>query len=545
MMRSKPSGQEPALRSGLALSLLVFVFTVCVPSFAVEAPRFVENDGRWALMVDGQPYLILGGQVHNSSAWPSELPAVWKSLAELHANTVEAPVYWEQVEPQEGKFTWDNVDAVVKGAREHNLRVVLLWFGTWKNGNMHYVPQWVKTDTKRFPRVLRADGEPIDVLSASSRSSLQADKAAFVALMRHLKALDGTEHTILMVQVENESGIVGSPRDFSAESNKEFAGQVPADMLAAAKKQPGTWSEVFRGDADELFQLYHQAHYLNEIATAGKAEFDIPLYMNVWLSYPPAELPERRLPVPGIQYPSGGAVQRWVGLWRVLAPSIQAIAPDIYGDDAGFVGDVLAAYHRPDNPLLVPEIAKTDNFARYDFLALGEGALGIAPFGIDPRGWNILGDGAATGHARNFALLAPMNREIAKLNFEGKLKTSMEEVGKAQQELDFGAWQATVSYGYPQYDGRRPPGTKDAHGVALVAQLGPNEFLVTGIDGSVSFHLPGKLPGMRMQILSAEEGVYNNGVWNLKRLWNGDETDRGLQFYAEDPAVVRIKLGQF
>jgi len=542
-MRSKPSGKEAALRSGLALGLLVF--TLCVPSFAVEAPRFVESDGRWALMVDGQPYLILGGQVHNSSAWPSELPAVWKSLAELHANTVEAPVYWEQVEPQEGKFNWDNVDAVVKGAREHNLHVVLLWFGTWKNGNMHYVPQWVKADPKRFARVIRGDGEPIDVLSASSRSNLQADKAAFVALMRHLKVVDGTEHTILMVQVENESGIIGSPRDFSAESNKEFAGQVPADMLAAAKKQPGTWSEVFRGDADELFQLYRQAHYLNEIATAGKAEFDIPLYMNVWLSYPPAELPERRLPVPGIQYPSGGAVQRWVGLWRVLAPSLQAIAPDIYGDDAGFVRDVLAAYHRPDNPLLVPEIAKTDNFARYDFLALGEGALGIAPFGIDPRGWNILGDSAATGHARNFALLAPMNREIAKLNFDGKLKTSMEEVGKAQQELDFGAWQATVSYGYPQYDGRRPPGTKDAHGVVLVAQLGPNEFLVTGIDASVSFHLPGKLPGMRMQILSAEEGVYNNGVWKPKRLWNGDETDRGLQFYAEDPAVVRIKLGQF
>jgi len=537
------SGKKAIL--GCAWALGLFVSTLCAVSFAAEAPHFAEKDGRWALLVEGQPYLILGGQVHNSSAWPSELPEVWKSLAELHANTVEAPVYWEQIEPQEGKFNWDNVDALVQGAREHNLHVVLLWFGTWKNGNMHYVPQWVKTDTKRFPRVIRADGEPIDVLSASARSTLQADKAAFVALMRHLKALDGNQHTILMVQVENESGIIGSPRDFSPESNKEFAGQVPPDMLAAAKKQPGTWSEVFRGDADEVFQLYHQAHYLNEIASAGESEFDIPLYMNVWLSYPPAELPERRLPIPGIQYPSGGAVQRWVGLWRALAPSIQAIAPDIYGDDAGFVRDVLAAYHRPDNPLLVPEIAKTDNFARYDFLALGEGALGIAPFGIDPRGWNILGDSAAKGHATNFALLAPMSREIAKLNFEGKLKTSMEEIGRAQQELDFGAWQATVSYGFPQYDGRRPPGNKDAHGAALIAQLGPNEFLVTGIDASVSFHLPGKLPGMRMQILSAEEGTYENGVWTPKRLWNGDETDRGLQFSGESPAVVRIQLGQF
>lgn len=532
-------------KKALPLVAALFFSLIPISLVAADAPRFVEKDGRWALMVDGKPFLILGGQVHNSSAWPSELPRVWKSLEELHANTVEAPAYWEQIEPQQGKFNWDNIDAVVKGAREHNLHVVILWFGTWKNGNMHYVPAWVKTDTKRFPRVIRADGEAIDVLSASSKSNLDADKAAFVALMKHLKTLDETEHSILMVQVENESGIIGSPRDFSPESNKEFAGQVPADMLAAARKPAGTWSEVFRGDADELFQLYHQAHYLNEIASAGKTEFDIPLYMNVWLSYPPAELPERRLTFPGVQYPSGGAVQRWVGLWRALAPSIQAIAPDIYGDDPGFVHDVLAAYHRPDNPLLVPEIAKTDSFARFDFEALGEGALGIAPFGVDPRGWNILGDSGAQGHARNFALLAPMDREIAQLNFEGKLKASMEETGKAQQELDFGIWQATVSYGFPQYDGRRPPGTSDAHGVALIAQLGNDEFLVTGIDASVSFHLLGRLPGMRMQVLSAEEGSYENGVWKPVRLWNGDETDRGLQFHRDDPVVIRIRVGKF
>jgi len=527
------------------VTLLLFVAVACLASNAADAPKFVEKDGRWALLVDGRPYLMLGGQVHNSSAWPSELPRVWTALAELHANTVEAPVYWEQIEPQPGRFSWDNVDLLVKGAREHHLHVVLLWFGTWKNGNMHYVPEWVKTDAERFPRVIRADGEPIDVLSASSRSNLEADKAAFTALMRHLKALDGDQHTVLLVQVENESGIIGSPRDFSAESNKEFAGQVPADMLAAAHKQPGTWREVFAGDADELFQLYHQARYLDQIAAAGKAEFDIPLYINVWLSYPPAELPDRQVPIAGIQYPSGGAVQRWVALWRALAPSVNAIAPDIYGDDGGFVRDVLAAYHRPDNPLLVPEIGKRDSFARYDFLALGEGAVGIAPFGVDPRGWNILGDAPAGAHARNFALLAPMVREIAALNFEGKLKTSIEEVGKAQQEMDFGSWQATISYGFPQQDGRRPPGTNDAHGVTLVAQLGQNEFLVTGVDVSVSFHLPGRLPGMRMQILAAEEGSYQDGIWKPVRLWNGDETDRGLQFHADDPAVVRVRLGRF
>ncbi len=180
------------------LLVLFFLASATFPlGFAVEAPKLVQKDGRWALLVDGRPYLILGGQIHNSSAWPSQLPQVWKSLAELHANTVEAPVYWEQMEAQPGQFNFANVDQLVKGAREHNLHLVLLWFGTWKNGNMHYVPEWVKTDTKRFPRVINANGEPIDVLSANSRANLEADKAAFVALMRHLKALDGDEHTVL------------------------------------------------------------------------------------------------------------------------------------------------------------------------------------------------------------------------------------------------------------------------------------------------------------------------------------------------------------
>lgn len=524
--------------------LLLLAFGLPASLLGAETPRLVQKDGRWALLVDGSPYLILGGQIHNSSAWPSELPQVWESLASLHANTIEAPVYWEQLEPQPGQFDFTNVDAIVNGAREHNLHVVLLWFGTWKNGNMHYTPVWIKTNPEKYPRVINAKGEPIDVLSANSRSNLEADKSAFSALMSHLKVLDGVDHTVLLVQVENESGIIGSVRDYSPKANSEFAGKVPADLLAIAHKDSGTWSQVFGADADEVFELYYQAHYLNEVASAGKAAFGIPLYMNVWLSYPPAELPERAALLPGIQYPSGGAVQKYVELWRKLAPSIDAIAPDIYSSDSQFVHDVIAAYNRPDNPLLIPEIGRTDSFAKYLFTALGDGCLGFAPFGVDKSGWNILGDQSGKAHARNFALLGPMDREIARLNFEGKLKTSVEEPGNPQQELDFGDWQATVSFGFPQYDGRRPPGTTDAHGVALVGQLGPDEFLVTGVDASIKFHVPGRLPGLRMQILSAEQGVYENGAWKMLRLWNGDETDRGLSFH-EEPQTVRIRLGRF
>ena len=529
------------LRCVVSLILLSSLLPVAK---AAEAPRLVQKDGRYALFVDGHPYLILGGQIHNSSGWPSELPQVWDSMAALHANTVEAPVYWEQIEAQQGHFDFSNVDQIIEGTRAHNLHVILLWFGTWKNGNNHYAPQWVKSDTERYPRMIRPDGQPIDVFSANSRNTLEADKAAFVALTRHLKQIDEEMHTILMIQVENESGGIGSVRDFSPESNREFAGSVPADLLTAAHKQPGTWSQVFGGDADEVFQAYHQAKYVNEIAAAGKAEFQIPFYINVWISYPPAELPQRQIAIPGIGYPSGGAVQKLVGLWRALAPSIDLIGPDIYSDDSGLYRDVVAAYHRPDNALWIPETGRSDSFAKFFFYALGDGAIGFSPFGVDQSGWNILGDEPWKAHANNFALIGPMDREIAQLEFDGKLKTSVEERGQATQEIDFGSWQATVAYGFPQGDGRRAPGTKDAHGSAVVAQIGPDEFLVTGIDASVTFHLPGKLPWIRSEILSAEQGVYENGVWKPLRLWNGDETDRGLCFH-QKPEIIHVRLGRF
>jgi hypothetical protein len=541
-MRISALFRASALSSLMAAALVVF--TALPQALAVEAPQLVQKDGRYALMVEGRPFLMLGGQIHNSSAWPSELPQVWQSMAALHANTVEAPVYWEQLEPQPGHFDFTNVDQIVEGARTHDMHVVILWFGTWKNGNMHYVPAWVKADPKRFSHTIRPDGEPIDVLSPNSRNTLEADKAAFTALMRHLKQIDGEKHTILMIQVENESGNIGSVRDNSPEANKEFAGAVPADLLAAAHKQPGTWSQVFRADADETFQVYYQAKYINEIAAAGKAEFAIPCYINVWVNYPAAALPQRQVDTPGLAYPSGGAVQKMVGLWRTLAPSIDMIGPDIYTNDSQVYRETMRSYHLPNNPLWIPETGRGDEFGKFFFSALGEGALGFSPFGVDDAGWNIQGDQHWKAHSSNFALIGPMSREIAQLEFDGKLKTAVEDPGQAAQELDFGGWQASVTYGFPQFDGRRAPGTKDAHGTALVAQLGPDEFLVTGFDASVIFHLPGKMPWIHSQFISAEQGTYENGVWKPLRLWNGDETDRGLCFY-QKPTVVRVKMGRF
>jgi len=191
-----------------------------------------------------------------------------------------------------------------------------------------------------------------------------------------------------------------------------------------------------------------------------------------------------------------------------MSPSIDMIGPDIYADDSPFYRETMRAYHRPDNPLWIPETGRSDSFGKFFFYALGDGAIGFSPFGVDHSGWNIFGDEPWKAHANNFALIGPMSREIAQLEFDGKLKTAVEEPGQTAVEVDFGAWHATVAFGFPQPDGRRAPGTKDAHGAALVAQLGPDEFLVTGFDASISFHLPGKLPWMRSQIISAEKGIY-------------------------------------
>jgi hypothetical protein len=347
-----------------------------------------------------------------------------------------------------------------------------------------------------------------------------------------------------MMQVENESGAIGTVRDFSPMAEEQFAGAVPAD-LKTDRKTSGTWRQVFGGQADEYFQAYYQARYVNAIVEAGKAEFPLPMYVNVWVEYPVHELPERRYAIPGQNYPSGGPVQKMVGFWKSNAPAIDMIGPDIYSDDPAFVADVIRTYHRPDNPLWIPEINFGDSFAKYFFSAIGNGAIGVSPFGADHEGWDIDGDAGPRRHAQNFELFAPAAREIAQLMADGKVKAAVEEKNATRQEIDFGDWQAQVSFGFPQHDGETPPGTKDAHGRVMVAQLGPDEFLVTGFDASVAFHVPGRLPGLRMQILSAQEGRFNDdGTWKPLRLWNGDEDDRGLNF-RQQPTWVKIRVGKF
>jgi beta-galactosidase GanA len=525
----------------LGLGAVVFVAASVglAQGVASPMPKMVEKDGRWALMVDGAPYLMLGVQVNNSSAWPGMLPEVWPAAEKLHANTVEMPVYWEQMEAVKGKYDFSVVDSLLAGAREHKLHLVLLWFGTWKNGSGHYEPEWVKRDMVTYPRVTGPKGEVRDTMSPFGAATMKADAAAFAALMRHLKIAD-PRHTVLMVQVENEINAYGSARDYAPEATKLFEGQVPAEFAAAMHVKAGTWTDAFGAEAENTFQAWSIARYVEQVAKAGKAENGIPLYLNHSLENPLATPREGRLAWPAM-------TDHVLDIWKATAPSIDLIAPDIYMSQYAQYEKVLDVYARKDNAMFVPESGNAAAYARYFFAALGHGAIGWSTFGLDltgyanaPLGAPVVDDKLIDLFALNNEIVGPMQREIARLNFDGKVQAVAEDPAVHSQTLEFGAWTATVAYGLRVF-GRatNAPGNAEPVGRALVAQLGPDEFLVTGVSARVDFR-PVDTAKHRA-FVKVEEGTYVDGKWKFLRIWNGDQTDYGLNFTTK-PQVLRVSL---
>ena len=502
-------------------------------------PRLVQKDGRFALLVDGAPYLILAAQANNSSDWPAMLPKVWSAIEYLHANTLEIPIYWEQFEPQQGKFDYTAMDTIIAQAREHHVHLVLLWFGTWKNGSQHYMPEWMKLQPERYFHVVNKNGEAVDSPSPFAVASLDADIHAFTEFMRHLKAAD-PDRTVLMVQVENETGTWGAVRDYSPAAQRLFEGPVPANVLSAMNKGPQTpsanWQDAFGTEAEVCFHAWAVATYVGKVAAAGKAVYGLPLYVNAALRDPFKGAPG--------SYESGGPTDNVLSIWKVAAPAIDILAPDIYlSDTAGYL-KVLELYHRPDNALFVPETFGSASTARFFFSALGLQAIGYSPFGLDytrahvqQAGETSTQDSFLDPTAQNYGLIGPMMRDIARLNFEGKLQAVAEEEGQVTQTLHFDTWDAVVSYGAVRNEPAK--GNPEPIGRALVAQLKDNQFLVTGLFSRVDFH-PADAKNHR-QFLRVEEGTYENGNFKFLRILNGDQTDWGLNFSSE-PQVLRVSV---
>ena len=506
-------------------------------------PHLVRKDGRHALIVDGAPFLILGAQSNNSSAWPVTLPRVWSAIEAAQVNTLEVPVYWEQLEPEPGKFDYSLVDGLLTGAREHKVRLVLLWFGTWKNGSQHYLPMWLKRQSEVCPRIIGKNGRRVASPSPHSPALLEADVKAFSALMRHLKQAD-SQHTVIMVQVENEPGAWNSIRDYSPTAQKLFTAPVPVELLKALGKDSragGDWTAVFGKDADEFFHTWFVARFIGQVAAAGKAEYPLPLYVNAALRDPLTQPPAGT-------YESGGPTDNVLDIWKAAAPAVDVLAPDIYMDDSARYVKVLDLYDRPDNALFVPETIGSPTGTRYCYTALAHGAIGWSPFGIDSPHRifeTTAGDAAPNPIAINTRALNPMMREIARLAFEGRLHAAVEEKGQVQQTLALGRWQAFITFGPPAFGyGKNPEGNPQPVGRVLIAQLGENEFLVTGHLCRVDFKIADAASSAQRDFLRVEEGNYEGGAFRPARIWNGDETDWGLNFGSAGQ-VVRVQLGTY
>lgn len=534
----------------LGLQTLSFAQTPKTPTHPI--PTIVERDHHFALMVDGVPYLMLGFQANNSSAWPAYFDKVFPAAGILHANTVEAPVYWEQVEATPGHYDFTMVDAMLTQARAHHVRMVLLWFGTWKNGSSHYTPQWIKQDQEKYPFLVDKDGETVDSPSTYSPARLEADKKAFAALMGHLRSVDA-QRTVIMVQVENEPGVWHGIRDYRAEAEKEFAGQVPQKLVDGLKLQGGTWKQVFGDAADETFQAWCIATYIEQVAAAGKAEYPLPLYVNAALRDP---LHPGR---PG-SYESGAPTDQNIQLYQVAAPSISLIAPDIYMPEHAKYMAVMDQYKRFNNPLLIPETGNDPVYAHYVFAALGQGAIGWAPFGLDLTEYSNLTEGAEamgdkTAHgpdarlepfANEYALLEPIARELAAANLEGKVRGASENPDAHTDTLDFPRWQAQLSYGLPAFGNWiKPRGNTPPDGGVVIVALGPDEFLVAGHHIRVDF-TPTFDKAKKRLFLEVAEGSYDAaGKWKTARLWNGDQDDYGLNLRADGTTLLRVKLATY
>jgi beta-galactosidase GanA len=530
---------------------LILGALVCagVAAAAAPVPEVVTRDGRAALMVDGAPFLVLGAQVNNSSAWAPVLPKVWPAARKLGANTLVVPIAWEQIEPVERKFDFSFLDTLLAEARTHDMRLILLWFATWKNNGPNYAPEWVKLDNARFPRLVDAKGKVLNSMSPHAASTLEADKRAFVALMRHLKAADA-QRTVIMVQVQNEPGTYGSVRDFGPAAQKLFAGPVPAALLKASGKPAGNWSSVFGKDADEFFHAWSVAKFIGEVAAAGKQEYALPMYVNAALRDPfhPG--------TPG-GYASGGPTDNVIHIYQAAGPAIDIVAPDIYIKESHKVMRVIELY-KAGGPLLVPEIGNDPVFARYFYDLLGAQAIGVVPFGMDYTGYSNypLGgrniDEAIEAFARPFHLLAPIAREWAKLSFEKRVWGAGEPDDRTARKLDLGRWTATLAFNEWQFGQKEwfPEGTPMPEwapypsGGALLAELGSDEFLLTGQRVRVNFAPAQGRKVNGLIFASVEEGGYRDGKWTRTRIWNGDQTDYGLNL-TDEPRLLRVRLGTY
>jgi hypothetical protein len=536
---------------------------------AIDIPHLRKTKTSSQLIANGKPFLMLSAELHNSTLSSAKYMAddkIWQNMKDMYINTLLGSVSWEQIEPEEGKFDFSNLDAVILAAREHNMKLVLLWFGSFKNALSTYVPAWVKKDVKRFPRVHTIEAgnrkRTLELLSPFSENSWTADAKAFGELMAHLKEFDGQHSTVLMVQVENETGLLGDSRDRSKIAEKKYSEAVPNDLLEHLqtkhadlhpefiKRFPevksaslgATWKDVFGSEnevnAEEMFMADAFSKYVHHVASAGRAEYPIPLYANVWLNVDiPGMLDMSSFDAvvggggqPGI-YPSGGPCPHTLDVYNFNATSLDFVSPDLYFHD---YEQTCINYRHGGQPLFIPEQRRDEHGMRRVWLAYGTYlALGCSPFGIDSL---QAADSPATKHYKLIYSLRNQILEAQAERPEDMFGFFFDEL-KDGQNVDGKRWAKTIA-GYEVIVERAFVFGKAGPGAGIVIHQGDGRFLCAGWGFNLSFKSTSPKSTFT-GILHAEEKEINaeTGELSTVKVLGGDETRSGgsLIMPNEDP----------
>lgn len=489
-------------------------------------PEIRMDGGIPTLYVKDEPFLALAGEVHNSAAYSPEgmETQVWDKIQGLHLNTLIVPLYWEAIEPEEGNYRFALIDGLISQARERGIHLVFLWFGLWKNGESIYVPGWMKQETAVYYRAVTAGGERMNTISPLCRKAVEKDKAAFTAVMEHIRKVDEADSTVIAMQVENEIGLLGTDRDYGEEAERQFAGQIP-ETLAAAYQVSGDWRTAFGEDAGEYFMAYHFAAAVEEIAAAGRERYPLPCYANAWL---------KQFPWYAGSYPSGGPVKDVHRIWKLAAPSLFTLAPDIY---VPYTADVMEEYGYEGNPLFIPEVRKDAVTASYCLYAfMGCHALCYSPFGIEDLGMEpeeirrpspevmqalninpavFETEGGKKYLSRVYELIGQIKPLYLRYRGSESMQSYVRHAGTdVGILLRFQAYDLVISY-YPQV-----PAQPVSSGV--IFELDKNRFLITGMMSTLTFRTkPGER--LRVGILKLQEGSVCGGEWQPERTLNGDE----------------------
>jgi Domain of unknown function (DUF5597)/Beta-galactosidase len=551
-------GRYNRLHDPVAHGLTIAICTTAILVFAAvtgvfaqahdaEIPHLVRQGWTTQLVVNGRPFLILGGELGNSSASVmSYLGPYWKNFKEMHLNTVVVPAYWELIEPSEGDFDFSTIDSMVHAARRHELKIVFLWFGTWKNSISCYVPLWVKTDEERFPRARTKDGEAQDILTPFSTNNRDADARAFAAFMKHIGEIDGTEHTVILVQVENEIGMIPEARDYSPEADKAFRGNVPDELMNyleehkdslqpelkkswkdAGYRQSGTWNEVFgEGTAtDEFFMAWYFGRYADYVAAAGKREYPLPMYVNAALIRPGYQ--------PG-QYPSAGPLPHLMDIWKAAAPDIDFLAPDVYFPT---FKEWVDRFYTRNNHFFIPECQNTQGIANAYYAIAEDNVMGFSPFSIES-----VSDPSDNQISRGYKVL----QELAPLILENQGKGTMRGIllDSASQEthITLGNYEFNFQHEDAWRYWHREPGPPPRVG-GLIIELSPDEFIIAGTGMLVTFR-PKTGGESRAGIGHDYLGKFVDGKWVTDLVLNGDQTNQGRQFFlpGNEFSIQKVRL---